>query len=264
MEKIPCSVCILTYNSGKTLLRALESTRDFDEILICDGGSTDDTLRIAANFGGRVIIQDPTFKGSNGKLKDFAGARNQYLRAAAHDWIFALDSDEYVTKELAEEIRSITQQSPAAYWVSRKYEFRGTIIERAMNYPSRQMRFFHRSVVQKYIKPVHERIAVRDGAPVRILNTYMVVPVVDESFNAVKRRWGMYIELERTRHSNVSLRMWLRKSIRECAVMALYGLRLIRVQLLQRGARFPLSVEMRIFWYQWSLIAMLFKKIDRV
>jgi glycosyltransferase involved in cell wall biosynthesis len=51
MEKIRCSVGILTYNSGKNLRRALESVKNFSNIIIADGGSTDDTLQIAAEYG---------------------------------------------------------------------------------------------------------------------------------------------------------------------------------------------------------------------
>ena len=54
-ERINATVGILTFNSGKVLRRALESVSDFDDILLCDGGSTDDTLEIARAVGARVM-----------------------------------------------------------------------------------------------------------------------------------------------------------------------------------------------------------------
>ncbi len=263
MTKIPCSVCILTHNSAAGLARALESVRDFDEKIICDGGSTDATLEIAARYGARVILQDNAFKDSTGKITDFSGVRNQYLAAAAHDWIFALDSDERITEALAEEVRSACNTEPTAYWVLRKYEFKNTVIEHAMNYPARQMRFFHRAAVEKYFKSIHERILVKDGARVKTLKGYMIVPVAEEGFETVKRKWCAYIELERARRAPISLRTWVRKSAREVAIMGRYLFRLARVQL-QKGAKFPIMVEVRIFWYQWHVIAMLFSKINRL
>ena len=49
---------MLTYNSEKTLRRALESVKDFDDIILCDGDSTDQTHAIAAEYGARVVRQD--------------------------------------------------------------------------------------------------------------------------------------------------------------------------------------------------------------
>ncbi len=263
MPKIPCSVCVLTHNSAATLERALESVKDFDEILICDADSTDSTRAIASRFGARVIVQDAEYKDKDGRLINFAGVRNQYLRAAKHDWIFALDSDELITDGLAQTIRDACTREPAAYWILRKYEFKGVLIERALNYPSKQMRFFHRNAVTEYIKPIHERIVVKDEAPIRTLDAYMIVPIIDD-FEGGKRKWSAYIELERSRRSPISFRTWLKKSTREAAIMLLYMARLVRLHLFKRGTSFPIGVEVRIFWYQWNLIKMLFGKIHRL
>ena len=59
-EKIPCSVSILTLNSANGLRACLESLKDFGEIIICDGNSTDDTRDIARSFGAKVIKQYDT------------------------------------------------------------------------------------------------------------------------------------------------------------------------------------------------------------
>ncbi len=44
MEKGKISVVINTYNASKFLARVLDSVKDFDEIVICDMESTDNTL----------------------------------------------------------------------------------------------------------------------------------------------------------------------------------------------------------------------------
>lgn len=55
------SVCIATYNSGKTLDRCLSQVRaqnypqDKIEILLGDGGSTDNTFKIAKKYSARVV-----------------------------------------------------------------------------------------------------------------------------------------------------------------------------------------------------------------
>jgi len=62
MDKRPLvSICIPTYNSGKTIIETLESvmkqTYSNIEIVICDNNSTDDTLIKIMGFKGRIAIK---------------------------------------------------------------------------------------------------------------------------------------------------------------------------------------------------------------
>ena len=66
-NKILCTVAVLTKNSAETLARALESAKEFAEIIVCDGGSTDRTLDIAVwvdrkyEIDGEVIERAATY-----------------------------------------------------------------------------------------------------------------------------------------------------------------------------------------------------------
>ncbi len=59
------SICIATYNSGKTLDECLKLVRRQNypqekiEIVLGDGGSTDDTLKIAKKYGAKIIKIPP-------------------------------------------------------------------------------------------------------------------------------------------------------------------------------------------------------------
>jgi glycosyltransferase involved in cell wall biosynthesis len=78
-----------TSNSGLQLGRALETLHPCDEILIVDHQSTDDTLRIAREYGARIV-------------QSLAGvAPTHYLQFAAADWLLCLDSRESLTESLA-------------------------------------------------------------------------------------------------------------------------------------------------------------------
>ena len=43
MDRIPCTVGIITHNNEATIERALESVKEFAEIIVCDGASTEKT-----------------------------------------------------------------------------------------------------------------------------------------------------------------------------------------------------------------------------
>ena len=52
---MPISVVINTYNAQEHLVKVLESVKEFDEIVICDMQSTDDTLSIAQRYGCKIV-----------------------------------------------------------------------------------------------------------------------------------------------------------------------------------------------------------------
>ena len=51
------SVVIICKNAATTLQKTLESTRDFDEVVIYDNGSEDESMDIASNFNNVSLHQ---------------------------------------------------------------------------------------------------------------------------------------------------------------------------------------------------------------
>jgi glycosyltransferase involved in cell wall biosynthesis len=193
MSTIQATVGILTFNSGKVLRSALESVREFDEIIICDGGSTDDTLEIARTFNSeegqqkvRIISQDAKFKNPNGTLKDFGGVRQQCLDAATHDWFLYIDSDETISDGLCEDIRRITNE-PATFLVYRVpigIMLNGVYMKYSSNYPGYQHRFFNKKSGAFYVKPVHERIQFdRETVPIGTLKNPWYVHTTNDDWD---------------------------------------------------------------------------------
>ncbi|MBU6390291.1 glycosyltransferase [Patescibacteria group bacterium] len=243
--KIPVTVAVLTFNSGETLARALESVKDFAEIIVCDGGSNDETLNIARTYGARIISQDPGFKNGEKKIIDFAGVRNQTLAAASHGWFLYIDSDEYIGKEVAEEIGEIAAAgaAPAAYWVPRRYVLNGQTIDCAATYPgNKQIRFFHRDAVNKFVKTIHEKIELKQNAPVKVFAGPMFVPLSPDPME-MRRKWEHYITLECARRGRITFWQWLLVCTENAKISALYLFRFLRNLMFCRGARLPWRLE---------------------
>lgn len=97
MKKQPLvSVNIRTFNSAKTLGETLQSVKDQTykniETLVSDGYSSDDSVKIAKEFGALVNMAD--------KLGD---ARYQNYAKSQGKYILSLDSDQVLDRELIEE-----------------------------------------------------------------------------------------------------------------------------------------------------------------
>lgn len=258
-EKIPCTVAVLTHNSEKMLKAALESVKDFAEIIVCDGTSTDRTLDIARAYGARVLPQDPAFKDKEGRIADFAAVRNQTLYAATYDWFFYLDSDELMTPELVSEIKGfIAKSEPKAVWVDRKYQLEGKTVERAATYPTRQMRFFHKSAVTGFIKPIHERINPKPGAVIKKTKNFMLVPISPDPL-VWREKWKHYIALEVARRGKISFCQWLLVCLENLKISLLYLIRYLFLVAPSRGTKMPWALEWERHVYHWSLCTALWK-----
>ncbi|MEQ6917888.1 glycosyltransferase family 2 protein [Halomonas aquatica] len=80
------SVVIITRNAGKTLQRTLSSLNAFDDIVVYDNGSADDTLAIAERFTNVRLFY--------GDFLGFGPTKQHAVSLARHDWILSLDADE--------------------------------------------------------------------------------------------------------------------------------------------------------------------------
>ena len=95
-DKYKISAVINTYNAASQLPRALESLQKFDEIVVCDMESTDDTREIAERYGARVVIFP------KGDYNICEPARDFAIHSATYPWVIVVDADEVVPDTLRE------------------------------------------------------------------------------------------------------------------------------------------------------------------
>jgi glycosyltransferase involved in cell wall biosynthesis/uncharacterized SAM-binding protein YcdF (DUF218 family) len=256
MLKVRGTVTVLTKNSGKTLERALESVRHFDDIVICDGGSTDNTLVIAGAFGARVITQNPAFL-ENGKIFDYASVRNQTLAASKHNWIFWLDSDEECGVELLRAMRKTIadrgEDGEGAFWVERKYVIDGTVIDCAATYPNRQMRFFAKRSTEGMVKKIHERIKVKEGVKKEILDGIMYIPF-EADIAVIRKKWDYQIAVAASQVAPMSIGTFVQAVFHTLKISTLWLYRLVRNMLFCSGTKMPLKFEMERHYFHLRLL----------
>lgn len=121
------SACILVRDDASTCERLFQQLRPHvDELVIVDTGSTDETPQIAQQYADKFAV----YTGCNeadGRIRDFADARNHALSLATHPWHFWADADDEVTG--AEHIRELAAQRKAdnqIYLIPYNYTFDGS------------------------------------------------------------------------------------------------------------------------------------------
>jgi glycosyltransferase involved in cell wall biosynthesis len=155
-DKIPLSVAIITRNEAKNLPACLKSLSFAGQIVVVDSGSTDDTVKIAADFGCDVFIEP---------WRGF-GLQKQYaIDQCANPWILVLDADERIPGETAQAIRNIISNpstTAAGFSFPRRNYFQGRWIRHAGWWPDRIVRLFRKGQGRMTPANVHEAVEV-DG-----------------------------------------------------------------------------------------------------
>jgi glycosyltransferase involved in cell wall biosynthesis len=113
------SVAMCTYNGSIYLSEQLESiesqTRLPDELVVCDDGSTDDTLRVLNAFASQASFPVRIFSNEErlGPTKNFEKA----VRLCEGDVIFLADQDDVWKPQKVERLLDVFEQHPTAVYV---------------------------------------------------------------------------------------------------------------------------------------------------
>jgi len=206
MEKIQCSVPLLTLNSKQTLERALPMLAEtFDDVFIVDGNSTDGTQEYARSLGVRVEKQFDTDE-PNQRIKNFRETRMKSWTMCKYDWLFVLDADETPMSELIELIRRIVEgdDKRTVHLVMRHIQLPdGRIIRHSPFYASHYVRIFSLgSGVTLADRKVHERFLIPEGLRIAEHEEAIICP--EPTAEGIRKRNLRYLELEAEQLTNTS------------------------------------------------------------
>ena len=152
------SVIVVVHDAAALLPACLASAAFADETVLIDSGSTDDTKKIAAQLGARVIEKEWL---GFGRQKQFA------VEQAQNDWVLCLDADERVSPELAASIvRALDAPATPVYRMARRNRFLGRWLSHGEGYPDWSPRLFDRRSARWSDDPVHEKVVHEAAAGV--------------------------------------------------------------------------------------------------
>jgi glycosyltransferase involved in cell wall biosynthesis len=153
------SVVLATYNEEKNVGRCLASVKALaDEIIVVDGSSADQTVKIAKNFGAKVI-------GTTNK-QNFHTNKQMAIDEAKGDLILQLDADEVVDDQLfgfvrhLEKMRREGKVQHSAWWLRRRNLFLGRWLKKGGQYPDPVIRLFLKGKAKLPQVDVHEQMEV--------------------------------------------------------------------------------------------------------
>lgn len=196
MATLSLTLVVVTYNEAENIARCLDSVPFAAEKLVVDSGSDDATVAVAQAHGARVVHQD---------WLGFGPQRNFATTQCTHDWILALDADEFLSPELAVEMERrlpalMAGTAPAA-WLRRRTVYMG-----------RPMRWYRPAVGEKMARLYcRDRAHWTDARVHESLRFEGNAPTFDAPFDHVNNPTLVHKQLKVLRYAELKCRDWLDK-----------------------------------------------------
>jgi glycosyltransferase involved in cell wall biosynthesis len=175
---IPVSVVIITKNEEKNIDSALESVKDFEDIVVVDSFSEDRTVEICRKYTNRIFQHE---------WQGYARQKQMAVDYAKNNWVLLLDADERVTPELKDEITLLFTKDPSSidepgysgFYIPRKNFFLGKWIKHCGWWPDNILRLFRKDLSYIEQREVHEKIVTKGKT------TYLKNPIEHYTYKNV-------------------------------------------------------------------------------
>ncbi len=155
---------IISKNAMRTIDLTLNSLREFDEVVVLDTGSSDNTMRIAKEYSNVKLFQS-SFSG-------FGKCKNEGANLATSDWILSIDADEVLSPELIHSIKALKLDSNKVYKWKRSNFYRRKEIRHSGWGNDIVIRLYNKKTTQFKEKLVHEFVE-SEGLEIATLNGCM-------------------------------------------------------------------------------------------
>ena len=154
------SAVVLAKNNEKTIENTLNSLKEFDDVVVYDNGSTDETLNIVKKFSNVNLVQ--------GEFKGFGWSKNNASSFAKNDWILIIDSDEVVDIELLNELKTKILDEKTVYKLNFKAFYKDIQVKHCGWNNQKIKRLYNKKITSYNSNDVHEDI-ITDGLNIELL-----------------------------------------------------------------------------------------------
>jgi len=215
------SAILITKNAASHIESCLDSLHGWvDEIIIVDGGSTDDTVARCNRYPVKLYVHEDWL--------GFGVQKNRALAYAQGDWVLSIDADEAVPTTLQQEILHATKQDRyVAFQMPRCSSYCGRWIRHSGWQPDYVLRLFRRDAARFSNALVHEQVQVSHGAVGRLKT-----PLSHYSFNSLEEVLDK-VNAYSTASAQMRFQQGKRGSLRKAIAHGMWAF--VRTYLLQRG-----------------------------
>lgn len=158
------SAVVLTKNNQKTIKKTLESLESFDNVVVYDNGSVDNTLEIVKEFSNVHLVE--------GVFNGFGWTKNKAVSYALYDWIVIVDSDEVIDNKLLYALQTKILDEKVVYQLNFKAFYKDIQVKYCGWNNQKIKRVYNRKITKYNDNHVHEDI-ITDGLKIELLEGYI-------------------------------------------------------------------------------------------
>lgn len=130
-DKVTISVHAIIYNEENNIVELLENLyEDFDEIVLVDGGSKDETPKLINNFirehdakNIKLFVKPQKDKTRYSNKWNQPEQRNFALQQCTSDWVFMIDADERLDVKFKAELKKLAASGRSKAYAFPKYHY---------------------------------------------------------------------------------------------------------------------------------------------
>jgi len=151
---------MIVNNAQKTLDASLSSLSEFEEVIVYENNSSDNTKEIAQSYANVTLIE--------GEFLGFGPTKNRAISYATKEWILSLDSDEVLSEEFVQNLQKKELESKKLYTILRTNYYKKQQIKHCWG-DDVIVRLFNKNETKFTDKKVHEKI-IDDGLSIEMLD----------------------------------------------------------------------------------------------
>ncbi len=164
---LPLSVVIIAKNEAAVIGQTIRSLSGVtDDIVVCDTGSTDNTVAVIKNAGARVESLPWT---------GFGNTKNNALGFAKYDWVFFIDADEPIDEQLR---NSLLHFQPGNTSIVYKVRFKNYMGDKQIRFGEWgrecKTKLFNKHFTRWDNTDIHEKILTPPGSKEVVLKGYIL------------------------------------------------------------------------------------------
>ncbi len=155
------SAVVLAKNNDNTIEETLKSLMDFEDVVVYDNGSTDNTMLIAKKFKNVNLVE--------GEFKGFGWTKNKAVSHTKNDWVIIIDSDEVVDTALLHSLKTKKLDDKTVYQLNFKAFYKDIQVKYCGWNNQKIKRMYNKKNSSYNMNDVHEDI-ISDGFKIELLN----------------------------------------------------------------------------------------------
>ena len=155
------SAIVLSKNNDNTIRKTLQSLILFDDVVVYDNGSTDQTMDIAKEFTNVNLIE--------GEFKGFGWTKNNAVSFSKNDWVIIIDSDEVIDEILLNTLQTKILDKNTVYQLNFKAYYKDIQVKYCGWNNQKIKRMYNKKITSYNMNDVHEDI-ISDNLNIELLN----------------------------------------------------------------------------------------------